>query len=115
MNFLRKRIFEPLGMNETGYTVPAQSWPRVVDGASLERRQAGRSAQSGARCVRRRTATAGCNTTAADYAKFIALFLNQGRTPDGHQLVQQATLVLHGPQPHRRRARAPAGGRQRPR
>jgi methyl acetate hydrolase len=38
----------------------------------------------------------GLNTTAADYAKFIALFLNHGRTHDGRQLVQESTIVLMG-------------------
>jgi CubicO group peptidase (beta-lactamase class C family) len=93
--FLRKRIFEPLGMNETWYAVPAEKLPRVAtvhrwsDGKLVEVPNAGevRSPVQG---------DGGLNTTAADYAKFIALFLNHGRTHDGQQLVQQSTLVLMG-------------------
>jgi methyl acetate hydrolase len=93
--FMRKRIFEPLGMNETWYAVPTEKLGRVVtvhrwaDGKLVEVANGNevRSPVQG---------DGGLNTTAADYAKFIALFLNHGRTPAGHQLVQQSTLVLMG-------------------
>jgi CubicO group peptidase (beta-lactamase class C family) len=93
--FMRKRIFEPLGMQETWYAVPAEKIGRVVtvhrwsDGKLVEVPNGNdvRSPVQG---------DGGLNTTAADYAKFIALFLNHGRTHDGHQLVQQSTLVLMG-------------------
>ena len=93
--FLRKRIFEPLGMHETGYAVPAEKLARVVtvhrwvDGKLVE-------VPNGSEVQSPVQGDGGLNTTAADYAKFIALFLNHGRTHDGHQLVQESTLVLMG-------------------
>jgi len=93
--FMRKRIFEPLGMNETWYAVPAEKLGRVVtvhrwaDGKLVE-------VANGSEVRSPVQGDGGLNTTAADYAKFIALFLNHGRTHEGHQLVQQSTLVLMG-------------------
>jgi CubicO group peptidase (beta-lactamase class C family) len=93
--FLRKRIFEPLGMSETAFDVPTDKLGRVatvhrwVDGKLVETPNGDdvRSPVQG---------DGGLNSTAADYAKFVALFLNHGRTHDGRQLVQSSTLTLMG-------------------
>ena len=38
----------------------------------------------------------GLHSTAADYAKFIQLFLNNGRAPNGTRLLSEATVALMG-------------------
>jgi CubicO group peptidase (beta-lactamase class C family) len=38
----------------------------------------------------------GLHSTAADYAKFIQLFLNNGRAPNGMRLLSEATVALMG-------------------
>ena len=93
--FMRKRIFEPLGMHETWYEVPAEKLARV---ATVHRWADGKRVEvpNGNEVRSPVQGDGGLNTTAADYAKFIALFLNHGRAHDGHQLVQQSTLVLMG-------------------
>src|SRR5512139_2521811 len=93
--FMRKRIFEPLGMNDTSYQVPAEKLGRVV---TVHRWGEGRRVEvpNGNQVSSPAQGDGGLSSTAADYARFIALFLNHGRTHDGHQLVQQSTLVLMG-------------------
>src|SRR5262249_28726320 len=76
--FLREKIFEPLGMRDTGYTVPADQRNRVVtvharqNGAWLERSNPDtlRSDVAG---------DGGLFSTARDYGAFLQLFLNGGR------------------------------------
>ncbi len=93
--YLRVHVFEPLGMKETWYAVPADKLGRV---ATVHRWSDGRLVEvpNGAEVRSPVQGDGGLNTTAADFAKFIALFLNHGRTHDGRQLVQQSTLVLMG-------------------
>lgn len=89
--FLQQRIFQPLGMNETWYVVPADRIPRVatvhrwVDGKLVE-------TPNGAEVRSPVQGDGGLNSTAADYAKFIGLFLRKGRAPDGRQLVSSRTV-----------------------
>lgn len=93
--FLLERIFVPLGMSDTFYSVPAPKTSRVVT-------------------VHRTTpeglvetpnppdisspvyGDGGLHSTAADYAKFIQLFLNDGRAPNGTRLLSEATVRLMG-------------------
>jgi methyl acetate hydrolase len=90
-DFFRERIFEPLGMTETGYTVPASLLSRVVtvhrmtpDG--LVEVPNGDSVSSPA------NGDGGLNSTARDYAKFVDLFLNGGVSPDGTRLISRDTV-----------------------
>lgn len=93
--FLRTRLFEPLGMHETAFVVPAEKLGRV---ATVHRWTDGKRVEipNGSEVRSPVQGDGGLNTTAADYAKFIALFLNHGRTHDGRQLVQESTIVLMG-------------------
>jgi len=89
--FMQQRIFQPLGMAETSYAVPTDKLARVatvhrwVDGKLVETPNGNevRSPVQG---------DGGLNSTAADYAKFIGLFLRKGRTVDGRQLVSSRTI-----------------------
>jgi CubicO group peptidase (beta-lactamase class C family) len=94
-SFIRERIFDPLGMDDTSYIVPAAKHGRVVtahqseDGVLVEipRPPDIRSTVSG---------DGGLFGTAADYAKFIQLFLNHGVTPEGERLLSVESIRMMG-------------------
>jgi CubicO group peptidase (beta-lactamase class C family) len=94
-SFIRERIFDPLGMDDTSYIVPAAKHGRVVtvhqseDGVLVEipRPPDIRSTVSG---------DGGLFGTAADYAKFIQLFLNDGVTPEGERLLSVESIRMMG-------------------
>lgn len=94
--FMRARIFEPLGMNETSYTTPAELAPRVatihrkVDGSLVEQPNPEGAISSPVQ------GDGGLNSTAADYAKFIQLFLNGGVAPGGTRLLSAENIALMG-------------------
>jgi CubicO group peptidase (beta-lactamase class C family) len=90
-DFCRSRIFEPLGMNDTGYAVPPEKRERVVTMQTHEahgfvERPNPTTIESRAR------GHDGLFSTASDYGKFIRLFLNRG-TSDGRRLVSEAAVA----------------------
>jgi CubicO group peptidase (beta-lactamase class C family) len=94
-DFMAERIFAPLGMRDTFYTVPAPKAARVVtvhrtttDGLV--------EAPNPAEITAPVYGDGGLHSTAADYAKFIQLFLNDGRAPNGMRLLSEATVALMG-------------------
>ena len=94
-SFMRARIFAPLGMDETSYSVPVAQHSRV---ATVHRWVEGRLVESPnpAEISSPPNGDGGLHSTAADYAKFIRLFLNDGRTPEGRQLVSRRTIRSMG-------------------
>lgn len=94
-DFLSERVLGPLGMADTFFSVPASATERVAtwhqrDGSSLtEIPNAGQltSPENG---------DGGLYSTARDYARFMRLFLNVGRTDAGMQLVDSQVLGLMG-------------------
>ena len=94
-SFIRERIFEPLEIHETSYIVPAAKHDRVV---TVHRHEAGTLVES-TRPVDIRSAVSGDGGlygTAADYAKFIQLFLNDGVTPNGVRLLSVDSIRAMG-------------------
>jgi CubicO group peptidase (beta-lactamase class C family) len=93
--FMSERIFVPLGMADTFYTVPPQKARRVV---TVHRTTADGLMET----PNTEPITApvygdgGLHSTAADYAKFIQLFLNSGRAPNGTRLLSERTVALMG-------------------
>jgi CubicO group peptidase (beta-lactamase class C family) len=96
--FLRSRVFEPLGMRDTGFHVPESEWPRLAacyaltpgghtvlqdDPATSRYREQPKLASGGGGLV----------STAADYMKFCAMLLNRGEL-NGVRLVSPKTLEL---------------------
>lgn len=93
--FLAERIFAPLGMSDTFYKVPAQKVSRVV---TVHRTTAEGLVETPnpAEIASTVYGDGGLYSTAADYAKFIQLFLNKGRAPNGMRLLSEATVELMG-------------------
>lgn len=93
--FVAERIFGPLGMSDTFYTVPAQKVGRVV---TVHRTTPDGLVETpnAASIASPVYGDGGLYSTAADYAKFIQLFLNEGRAPNGARLLSEATVALMG-------------------
>ncbi len=93
--FFAERIFVPLGMSDTFYLVPAPKTSRV---ATVHRTtpeglvETPNTAEISSPVF----GDGGLHSTAADYAKFIQLFLNDGRGPNGTRLLSEATARLMG-------------------
>src|SRR6188472_1753807 len=80
--FLTSRILEPLGMHDTSYLVPTSKYPRVVainargpDGKFAERPMPPTLTASVA-------GDGGLYGTASDYANFLRMLLNRGKSGD---------------------------------
>ncbi|RNL84698.1 class A beta-lactamase-related serine hydrolase [Sinomicrobium pectinilyticum] len=101
-NFLRKRVFEPLGMEDTYFHIPEEKQSRLVtlyestpkglekvtssiyEGVNpLFPNQKGTYFSGGA----------GLSSTTSDYARFLTLFLNKG-TYNGKRLLSPKTVEL---------------------
>jgi methyl acetate hydrolase len=93
--FLAERLFVPLDMGDTHYRVPAAKIARVATAhrATTEGLVETPKPEQVASPVR---GDGGLYSTASDYAKFIQLFLNKGRTPTGMRLLSEATVELMG-------------------
>lgn len=94
--FMKQRLFDPLGMNDTSFVVPSGKNARVTtthnrnasgDFSENQNPSEIRSAVSG---------DGGLNSTAADYARFIQLFLNDGVTANGERLLGSAAVTELG-------------------
>jgi CubicO group peptidase (beta-lactamase class C family) len=89
---LHERLLAPLGMCDTGFSVPARETHRIAEPFA-------RCPDSGADVVLLDAATppawhsggGGLMSTAADYARFLTLMLNRG-TVDGQRLVSRKTI-----------------------
>jgi methyl acetate hydrolase len=90
--FFQSRIFGPLGMHDTFFVVPASKRDRVITlhnrsaTGSLTERPNGATLQSPVR------GDGGLFSTAADYARFMQLFLNDGCTAGGARLIRPEIL-----------------------
>jgi len=89
-DFCRVRIFEPLGMIDSGYAVPAGKRDRVV----TQRTHAANGfveQPNAATIASRGRGDDGMLSTAADYLRFMQLFLNGG-VAQGARVVSETTL-----------------------
>ena len=93
--FLAERIFVPLGMSDTFYKVPAPKAARVVTVHGMSAHGLVEEANP-AEISSPVYGDGGLHSTAADYVKFIQMFLNKGRAPDGTRLLSEATVKLMG-------------------
>src|SRR5689334_7438208 len=97
---LKRRIFDPLGMNDTGFTVPFEKQPRRAgaygfdDAGQLYKRQAGPGNSFLPERPEGMTYASGGQglwSTVDDYLTFAQMFLNAG-TVNGVRVLQPATL-----------------------
>ena len=95
--FLRARLFEPLGMVDTGFLVPAEklsrvseiySWDRAKESLVAEPRDPNISKMPGLP-----SGGGGLFSTAADYFKFAQMLLNGGEY-DGKRILKKATVDM---------------------
>jgi CubicO group peptidase (beta-lactamase class C family) len=97
--FLQQRIFDPLGMADTGFDVPTAKRARVVDlptstaDGQLVRADTASARTPGARLKAYDNGAGGLYSTADDYLKFARMLLNDGRVGKA-QLLSRKTIDL---------------------
>jgi CubicO group peptidase (beta-lactamase class C family) len=96
--YFRTQIFEPLGMVDTGFTVPADQVDRFAANYTRGRDKRPRLEDDPATSLYTKPATffsggGGLVSTAADYLRFCRMLLNQGEL-DGHRILGRKTLEL---------------------
>lgn len=95
--FLQKRLFDPLGMKDTGFYPTAEQASRVAKAYRLIDGKLEETAVMGDYDFRRRNrfpaANGGLYSTAPDYARFCQMILNQGSL-DGREYVKPASVKL---------------------
>jgi CubicO group peptidase (beta-lactamase class C family) len=94
-DFMAERIFVPLGMSDTFYTVPAPKAARVVTVHRTTEDGLVETPNTG-EITAPVYGDGGLHSTAADYGKFIQMFLNDGRAPNGMRLLSETTVALMG-------------------
>jgi CubicO group peptidase (beta-lactamase class C family) len=96
--YFRTQIFEPLGMVDTGFTVPADQVDRFAANYTRGRDKQPRLEDAPATSLYTKPATffsggGGLVSTAADYLRFCRMLLNQGEL-DGQRILGRKTLEL---------------------
>jgi len=95
--FLRTRLFEPLGMDDTGFFVPVQKRSRVATIYSYDKGKAelvGEPADPGiSQMPGLPSGGGGLYSTAGDYFRFAQMVLNGGE-PNGKRLLKKATIDM---------------------
>jgi CubicO group peptidase (beta-lactamase class C family) len=98
--FLEKRLFQPLGMKDTAFYLSpvqqqrlAKSYSRTEDGKLEEATNFILRGKNPTDRDRFPAANGGLFSTAADYARFARMILNEG-TLDGKQYVKPASVAL---------------------
>ena len=95
--FLRTRLFEPLGMVDTGFSVPAEKLNRVSDIYSYDRTKNALVAEPRDPNISKLpglpSGGGGLYGTAADYFKFAQMLLNGGEY-NGKRILKKATVDM---------------------
>lgn len=97
--FLQQRIFDPLQMRDTGFSVPAAQRGRIADlttmgtDGRLRIADTASARHPGEPLNAYKSGAGGLYSTAADYARFAQMLLDGG-TLDGHQLLGRKTVEL---------------------
>ena len=97
--FLRRRLFEPLGMNDTAFWVPSGKTERFTSCYQPESKGSGLKLQDDARestyatPPKLESGGGGLVSTAYDYLRFCQMLLNQGQY-NGKRLLSRKTIQL---------------------
>jgi CubicO group peptidase (beta-lactamase class C family) len=95
--FLRTRLFEPLGMVDTGFLVPAEKLSRVATIYSYDKTKAGLVAEPLDPAISQMpglpSGGGGLYSTAGDYFRFAQMILNGGEF-NGKRLLKKATVDM---------------------
>jgi len=95
--FLRTRLFEPLGMVDTGFSVPAEKLSRVATIYSYDKAKAGLVAEPIDPAISKLpglpSGGAGLYGTAADYFRFAQMLLNGGEY-SGKRILKKTTIDM---------------------
>ena len=95
--FLRTRLFEPLGMVDTGFSVPAEKLSRVATIYSYDKAKAGLAAEPLDPAISKLpglpSGGGGLYGTAADYFRFAQMLLSGGEY-GGKRILKKATVDL---------------------
>jgi CubicO group peptidase (beta-lactamase class C family) len=94
--FLNERIFVPLRMNDTSYAVPQGKRERVTTVHQMMDHRLVETPNPNEIATVPVRGDGGLHSTAADYVKFMQMFLNGGRAPDGTRLLSEASVQLMG-------------------
>lgn len=94
--FMQARIFAPLGMSDTSYSVPPEKMPRVVTTHALVDGKLAENPNPENIAPAEAFGDGGLVSTAADYAKFMQMLLRGGSAPDGRRLLSEATVRTMG-------------------
>jgi methyl acetate hydrolase len=89
--FDEERIFKPLGLAETSYVVPDEKTNRVV---TVQRREKGKLIETAnpEKISSPVAGDGGLNSTAADYIKFLQMFLNDGKAKSGATILKKESI-----------------------
>jgi CubicO group peptidase (beta-lactamase class C family) len=95
--FLRTRLFEPLGMIDTAFYVPAEKLPRVATIYAYDKTKGGLAPAAGETPITTPpglpSGGGGLYSTAADYFRFAQMLLNGGEY-DGKRILKKATVDM---------------------
>lgn len=94
--FMQRRILGPLGMTSTVYDIPAAWNSRTVTTHASNGRELVETPNPAGAITSPHNGDGGLAATAADYARFIRLFLNDGVTDGGERLVKARTVAAMG-------------------
>ena len=94
--FLRERIFDPLGMVDTGFAVPQEKSGRVATAHAKRGQELVETANVAAALEVTPRGDGGLFSTAADYSKFIRMILNGGIASNGVRLLSDDSIDLMG-------------------
>jgi CubicO group peptidase (beta-lactamase class C family) len=94
--FYKARIFDPLGMNDTAWTVPEEKRGRLVTAHSKVGDRLVEAPNAAGPIGATARGDGGLFSTAADYGKFLRMLLNHGLAEDGTRLLDEASVALMG-------------------
>jgi methyl acetate hydrolase len=94
-DYFQKNLFEPLGINDTSFIVKPDKFERLV---ATYNRQPDGTLQQNPRTQpappKQYNGGGGLSSTAADYVRFLQMFLNKGVGPEGRRILEAKTVEL---------------------